>query len=107
MKFRKLLLWFIFIDFSIFSTWVMWQQGYMGIWEAGFVSSASLQILIDLAICCFLICCWIKKDAEERGIKAYPWIIATLTTGSLAPLVYLLVREYKQDNQKTSQVQLT
>jgi len=100
MNLRKLLLWFIFIDFAAFSAWVMWHEGYMGIWQAGFVSSASLQILLDLAICCFLICSWIKRDAEERGVNPYPWIIATLLTGSIAPLVYLIVREYQTTSRK-------
>ena len=96
MNLRKALLWFIFIDFAIYSTWVLWQDGYMGIWQAGISSSASLQILLDLAICCFLIASWMLKDAKERGVNPYPWIAATFAAGSLAPLVYLLVREYKK-----------
>jgi len=101
MNLRKLLLWFIFIDFAVFSTWVLWHEGYMGIWQAGFASPASLQILLDLAICCFLICSWIKRDAEVRGVNPYPWILATLMTGSLAPLVYLIVREYQKEAPQT------
>lgn len=96
MTLRKFLLWFLFIDFALFSTWVMYEIGYFGIWQAGFVSSGSLQILIDLAICCVLICSWLKKDAEQRGINPYPWMLATFATGSLAPLLYLLIREYQK-----------
>jgi hypothetical protein len=98
MTLKRFLLWFLFIDFVAFSSWVMWQVGYIGIWQAGFESPASLQILLDLVICCLLITSWIKKDAEQRGVNPYPWIIATVFSGSIAPLAYLLVREYKVSN---------
>jgi len=96
MTFKQICLWISFISFSIFSSWVMWNIGYMGIWQAGFESSGSLQILLDLAVCCLLICSWIKSDAKNRGINPYPWFVAVLTSGSLAILVYLIVREYQQ-----------
>jgi hypothetical protein len=94
MSVRKFLLWGMFIGFSLFSTWVLWEVGYFGIWQAGFTSAGGLQILLDLVICCFLIASWMKKDAESRGLNPYPWIIGTLFMGSISPLVYLLVREY-------------
>ena len=100
MTFKQLCLWIIVISFSLFSSWVMWEIGYMGIWQAGLVSSGSLQILLDLAICCLLICSWIKIDAAARGVNPYPWFIAVLTSGSLAVLVYLLVREYQTEGRK-------
>ncbi len=95
MTLKRFLLWFLFIDFVAFSSWVMWHVGYIGIWQAGFESPASIQILLDLVICCLIITSWIKKDAEARGMNPYPWIIGTVFTGSIAPLAYLLVREYK------------
>ncbi|MDX1452016.1 MAG: hypothetical protein R3183_05615 [Oleiphilaceae bacterium] len=82
----------LLIPFSMYSTWVMWEIGYLGIWQAGFASIGSVQILWDLAIACVLICSWLKVDAMKRGMNPYPWWIATLTTGTLAPLIYLLVR---------------
>lgn len=94
---RKWLLWFLLIDFVIFSTWVMWDIGYLGIWQAGFESSGSLQILIDLGIGCLLICSWIIGDAKARGVSSAPWIVATFAIGTIAPLAYLLVREYQLD----------
>jgi len=101
-KLRLLLLWFIFIDFAVFSTWVMWQDGYFGIWQAGIASPASLQILLDLAICCILICSWMKKDAQARGINPYPWMLATFAVGSIAPLVYLIIREYRKSTRDST-----
>lgn len=95
MTLKRFILWFLFINFLCFSTWVMWHAGYIGIWQAGFESPASLQILLDLIICCLLVSAWIIKDAKARGANPYPWIIGTVMTGSIAPLGYLLVREHQ------------
>lgn len=94
---RKWLLWFVLIDFTVFSVWVMWDIGYMGIWQAGFTDSGSLQILLDLAICCMIFISWMIGDAKARGVNPAPWIVATLAMGSIAPLAYLLVREYQME----------
>jgi hypothetical protein len=96
MNTKKTGLWAILISFSLFSSWVMWQVGYVGIWQAGLVSSASVQILVDLVICCLIISSWMIGDARARGISPYPWLIAVLTTGSLAILVYLIFREHQK-----------
>lgn len=103
MNTKKAGLWFLLISFGVFSSWVMWQIGYTGIWKAGITSSGSLQILLDLAICCLIICSWINTDARARNISPYPWIAAILSTGSLAILAYLIVREYQK--QPTQNIQ--
>jgi len=94
MSIRLTLLWGALIIFGSYSTWVMWNIGYFGIWQAGFTSSGALQILLDLVIGVFLICCWIKKDAESRNRSPYPWMAGALLTGTIAPLIYLIAREY-------------
>lgn len=105
MSLRKFLLWIILLAFSAYSTWAMWQLGYFGIWAAGFTSPGSLQILLDLVVCCILITSWLKKDAEARGLNPYPWIIATFASGSIAPLIYLLHREYAKTDPSRSSLQ--
>ena len=94
---RKPFLWLALTSFSAFSAWVMWEIGYLGVWQAGFVSSGSLQILLDLVIGCFLICSWMIGDAKARGLNPIPWVIAVGLTGTIAALAYLLVREYQLD----------
>lgn len=95
MKMKKLLLWMVLLDFALFSSWVLWDVGYLGVWRAGFASPASLQILLDLVICASLVCLWMVADARQRGVVAWPWVVATFALGSLAPLSYLIVREYR------------
>lgn len=93
MKSRKFLLWIVLVDFALFTLWVMWQVGYLGIWQAALSSPGSVQVLFDLAISAGLVCVWIVADARQRGVVAWPWILATLVLGSLSLLAYLLVRE--------------
>ncbi len=97
MTLRKILLWILLIDFALFSAWAMWEVGYIGIWQAGLTSPGSMQILADLVIACLLIMSWIFADARARGLNPWPWMVATLFVGSLAPLTYLLVREYGRE----------
>ncbi len=93
MNVKKLVLWMVLVDFALYSSWVLWEVGYVGIWAAGLASPASLQILLDLVICAGLFCVWLVADARQRGINPWPWVVATLALGSLAPLTYLILRE--------------
>lgn len=93
MNLKKVLLWLALIDFALFSTWVMWKVGYVGIWQAGLSSPGAQQVLVDLCIAAGLICLWIIQDARQRGNNPWPWVIGTLFLGSLAPLAYLIRRE--------------
>ncbi len=99
---KKWVLWIVLIDFAAFSSWVMWKVGYFGIWEAGFASPGALQILIDLVIAGGLICTWIVMDARKRGVNPWPWVVVTFMVGSLAPLAYLLWREYSPQQKEQS-----
>lgn len=79
----------LLIPFSIYSFAVMFRIGYDGIWRDGFAATGSLQILIDLAVMATLACAWLLQDAARTGRKAWPWLLLTLTCGSLGPLLYL------------------
>lgn len=105
MTLRKILLWAVFVDFTVFSIWVLAEVGYFGIWQAGISSPGAMQLLFDLVVCCLLIVLWLKKDAEQLGMNPYPWIVSILLTGSLAILLYLLVREYRLDAKPGSTAQ--
>lgn len=91
---KKWILWIVLIDFGIFSSWVMWKVGYLGIWQAGLSSPGAQQILVDLVIAAGLICSWMVVDARKRGVNPWPWVLVTFAAGSFGPLAYLLWREY-------------
>ena len=92
----------IFAAFGAFSSYVMLQVGYLGIWEAGIASAASLQVLLDLVICCLLLSSWIVIDARKSGRNPWPYLVLTLTAGSFGPLAYLLVGRLSADKRAQS-----
>lgn len=96
MNLRISLLTLLLVLFGGFSTWVLLQEGYFGIWAAGFTSPGALQILLDLVVACLVFCSWMLADARSRGINPVPWLVAIATTGSIAILIYLLNREWRK-----------
>ena len=80
------------VVFGVFSSWVMLQVGYMGIWTGALDNPGSQQVLADLVVACGLICIWMVVDAKERGGNAWPFVAVTLVAGSFGPLFYLLMR---------------
>lgn len=93
MNLRQLLLGAVLLAFTTFSLLVVGELGYFGLWQAGFASNASLQILLDLCIACGLGGLWLIGDAKQRGVSAWPWLIAVLALGSIGLLAYLFLRE--------------
>lgn len=87
---------FILITLALFgalSTIAMMEFGYLGIFMSPLQSLASMQIFADLLIALTLVMIWMWRDAKASGRNIWPWIIATLTTGSFGPLLYLLMRK--------------
>lgn len=98
MSVRGVLLITVFMLFAGYSGWLLLDVGYFAIWQAGFESPASLQILMDLVIACLVISSWMIGDARARGVVVWPWLAAVLATGTLAILVYLIVREFSKQS---------
>lgn len=94
MNTRLVLLIAILALFGSYSMWLLVDVGYFGIWQAGFTSASALQILLDLGIACLIISSWMIGDAKARNVVVWPWLIAVVTTGTLAILVYLITREF-------------
>ena len=91
MSATKIALVLIFAGFGAYSSWVMLEHGYLGIWQAGIANPAALQILLDLVIACLLISSWMLKDAKASGRNAWPYVLITIAAGSFGPLLYLLL----------------
>ena len=91
---KLLILYIIFIDFVIYTGYVVWQDGYFGFLEMALASNWGMQVFLDLVIALLLFLGWMIKDARERGVNAWPYVIATFLLGSIAPLWYLIRREH-------------
>jgi hypothetical protein len=100
MKIVKLVLFFVFVDFVVFTAWVTANGGSIGeIWAAIGANPWFMQVSIDLVIALSMVCVWMWNDARSRGRNAVPWIVATVFTGSIAPLAYLLFRPTEASEQ--------
>ncbi|MDH7943836.1 hypothetical protein QGM61_08375 [Pseudohongiella sp. SYSU M77423] len=69
--------------------------GYIGIFQLLVDSSAGWQVFVDLAAALILVLLFLAQDARRRRITFWPWIVATLLLGSIAPLLYVLVYGYQ------------
>jgi hypothetical protein len=47
-------------------------------------------LVTDLLISLGLVLTWLWRDARRRGVSPLPYLLTTLATGSVGPLVYLI-----------------
>ena len=78
--------------FGAFSMYVMWQVGYLGIWQAGMSSPGAWQVLVDLVIMSWIALGFIWRDARQTARTVWPFALITLAAGSFGPLLYLLLK---------------
>ncbi|MBL8381592.1 MAG: DUF2834 domain-containing protein [Burkholderiales bacterium] len=90
---QRVIISLVLIGFGALSAIAVWREGLTEIFAAALKSFASAQIFFDLVIALTLVMVWMWKDARATGRNPWPWIAATLLTGSFAPLVYLLTRK--------------
>jgi len=93
------------VAFSAFSAYVVYQYGYIGLFEQALTNAATLQVLLDLIIALSFVLAWMWNDARERGISIVPYVLLTLTLGSIGPLLYL-VRRYSKDSPMLTDAQV-
>ena len=83
----------VLLDFSALSIWALSEVGYVGLFQYALASPAGIQVLVDLCLALALVCVWMVADARRRGATVAPFLLLTLTLGSIGPLSYLVVRE--------------
>ena len=93
----------VLVAFLIFSVYVVYHYGYIGLFEQALANAATIQVFLDLTIALSLVTIWMWFDARERGVSAVPYILLTLTLGSIGPLVYL-VRRFAKEQPSSSHV---
>jgi len=88
-----LLLGIVLVDFLGLTGWALYHHGYVGLFEAAVASPAGIQVFFDLVIALSLFTIWMWRDARERGITVFPFMVLVGTLGSIGALAYLLRRE--------------
>jgi hypothetical protein len=72
--------------------WVTVTEGYFGFLTLARDEPWGLQVLLDVAIACFLYSMWMIRDARERKLPVAPYLVMMLFGGSLGALAYLVHR---------------
>ncbi len=79
------------IPFLILTAYAVWDVGLIGIPEYHLHSSAGWQVFTDLVIALIMLLFFLVRDARQRGVNPWPWVVASMFTGSIAPLVYFAI----------------
>jgi hypothetical protein len=101
---RLIALFSVLVGFGVLSTVALMDVGYLGIIEPHFQSWGAAQVFTDLVIVAFLACIWMVRDARERGLTVWPFVLITLVGGSFGPLLYLVTRELRSEEGRSASV---
>ena len=83
----------VLLDFAGLSAYAVYRYGYVGVFEQLLANVATATLFVDAVIALSLITLWMWGDARERGLSLLPYLLLTLTFGSVGPLLYLIRRE--------------
>ncbi len=104
MKLRLFSLIAVFAVFTIYTAFVVAEHGYTGFLGLAMAGGWGAQVFIDLCIALVLFSIWMFVDARDRGLPAWPYFIAILTTGSIGALAYLIHRTVNEASAAAPQV---
>jgi len=94
---KEIALWLVLADFAALTVYAVATEGYFAFYDATLAfASASLwgvQIVVDFVVALGIALGFLIKDARERGLPYWPYVVATFALGSIAPLAYLIHRE--------------
>jgi RsiW-degrading membrane proteinase PrsW (M82 family) len=77
------------VPFGLLTVYAVAQVGFVGILDHHGHSPAGWQVFADLVVALLLVLVWLVDDARRLGHNPWPWVVGTLLTGSIAPLLYL------------------
>lgn len=80
----------LLLPFTVYSLWVLETVGYIGLLKAH-MHPAGIQVFTDLVLMGLLVMVWMWRDAKASGRTVWPYLLATLTLGSIGALSYLLL----------------
>ena len=90
---RLVMLVVVFVAFTVWTTTIAFSHGLLGFVTLAAREPWAAQLLVDLFLSPFVGWSWLRHDARERGIAAWPYIVGTVTLGSIGVLAYLIHRE--------------
>jgi hypothetical protein len=85
----------IWIAWVAFTLAVLAHHGLGGFLEAVLDNSAVTQVTIDLVLSVVIALGFIRIDARRRGLPYWPYLVATIATGSIGLIAYLIHRAWR------------
>ena len=82
----------VLLVFAAWTTLVVIDHGYTGFLTLAAEHHWGAQMLVDLGIALALFAAWMIEDSRRRGATVWPFLVLTLFTGSIGPLLYLSLR---------------
>lgn len=83
----------VFVPFTAYSLWVSAQHGPLGFFAVLTGGGWSTQVFLDLVIAMSVLAGVVHRDAKERGINPWPWIVSMYLLGSVGLLAYFSARD--------------
>jgi hypothetical protein len=83
----------VLVPFFAFSVWVSMHHGPLGFVDTALRGGWETQIFLDLVIAMAVASTVVRRDALQRGIAPWPWMVAMATLGSIGLLGYFVYRE--------------
>jgi MFS superfamily sulfate permease-like transporter len=83
----------VLADFVALTGYAVYHYGYAAFLELPFTNAIAAQVCIDLIIALSFVVVWMWRDARQRGLSPLPYVLLTLTLGSIGPLAYMIRRE--------------
>jgi Terpene cyclase DEP1 len=90
-----LLLVAIWIAFVTFTIAVLIDYGLVGFIEAVVDNGAVTQVTIDLVLSIVIALGFIRVDARRMGLPYWPYLLATIASGSIGLIAYLIHRTWR------------
>ncbi len=85
-----------FVAFTVFNFWILREPGYFSVFPP-FKDPSQLQMFVDIGVATALVNLWILWDLRKQGKSVLWWVfflILTLLSGSMAPLLYVTLRSW-------------
>jgi hypothetical protein len=92
MNWKQVGLGIVLADFVALTAYAVYQHGYLGFFALVVANAATVTAFADLVIALTMVAIWMARDARERGVSVLPYLLLTLTLGSVGPLLYFIVR---------------
>src|SRR5262249_33670690 len=77
-------------DFTALTGYAVYQYGIDNVLPLCFANAVTTTLFVDASIALALITAWMWQDARREGRAWLPYVLVTLTLGSVGPLLYLV-----------------